>query len=111
MRRTKLVLCALLCACGPTQSGPAPRIGVAQEARHDAGAPDEVAEVEAEAAMESGTEVDPATEAETATSEASVEDTIVICDEDGNRYASEEEAKAAGLDEAQYGATYCQYFE
>ncbi|QZD93178.1 hypothetical protein K3162_03875 [Qipengyuania xiapuensis] len=75
------------------------------------GAPDEVAEVEAEAAMESGTEVDPATEAETATSEASAEDTIVICDEDGNRYASEEEAKAAGLDEAQYGATYCQYFE
>ncbi|MBX7492619.1 hypothetical protein K3163_05295 [Qipengyuania sp. 1NDW9] len=75
------------------------------------GAPDEVAEVEAEAATESGTEVDPATEAETATSEAVAEDTIVICDEDGNRYASEEQAKAAGLEEAQYGATYCQYFE
>ena len=75
------------------------------------GSPDEVAEVEAEAAAESGTEVDPATDAEAATTEEPAEDTIVICDEDGNRYASEEEAKAAGLDEAQYGATYCQYFE
>ncbi|MBT8428087.1 MAG: hypothetical protein KJO02_08675 [Erythrobacter sp.] len=75
------------------------------------GTPDEVAELEAEAAAESGTEVDPATEAEAVTTEEATEDTIVICDEDGNRYASDEEAKAAGLDEAQYGATYCQYFE
>lgn len=34
-----------------------------------------------------------------------------VCDENGNRYASEEAAKEAGLEEAQYGATYCQYFE
>lgn len=30
-----------------------------------------------------------------------------ICDENGNVYASEEEAAATGLSEAQYGATYC----
>ncbi|MCM8558015.1 hypothetical protein [Sphingomicrobium sediminis] len=36
---------------------------------------------------------------------------IEICDEDGNRYASEDEAADAGLEPAQYGATYCQYFE
>ena len=34
-----------------------------------------------------------------------------VCDENGNRYPSEEAAKEAGLEEAQYGATYCQYFE
>ena len=36
---------------------------------------------------------------------------MTICDEDGNRYASEEDAAAAGLEEAQYGATYCEYIE
>ena len=75
------------------------------------GAPDEVAEVEPEAAAESGTQIDSATEAEVVTVEQAAEDNVEICDEDGNRYASDEEAKAAGLDEAQYGATYCQYFE
>ena len=30
-----------------------------------------------------------------------------VCDEAGNRYASDAEAEAAGLDPAQYGATYC----
>lgn len=39
------------------------------------------------------------------------EQAFVVCDENGNRYASEEDAVAAGLSEAQYGATYCQYFE
>lgn len=34
-----------------------------------------------------------------------------ICDENGNVYASEQEAKDAGLTEAQYGATYCQYLD
>jgi hypothetical protein len=32
---------------------------------------------------------------------------IVYCDENGNRYNTVAEAKAAGLSEAQYGATYC----
>jgi hypothetical protein len=32
---------------------------------------------------------------------------IVYCDENGNRYNTEAEAKAAGLTDAQYGATYC----
>ena len=36
---------------------------------------------------------------------------VVICDENGNRYATVEEAAATGLDSAQYGATYCQYFD
>ncbi|WP_260484301.1 hypothetical protein [Sphingomicrobium flavum] len=30
-----------------------------------------------------------------------------VCDDAGNRYASDAEAQAAGLDPAQYGATYC----
>ena len=34
-----------------------------------------------------------------------------VCDESGNRYPSEDAAKAEGLEEAQYGATYCQYFD
>ncbi|MBY0538067.1 hypothetical protein K2P47_01560 [Patescibacteria group bacterium] len=32
---------------------------------------------------------------------------VVYCDENGNRYNTVAEAKAAGLTEAQYGATYC----
>jgi hypothetical protein len=32
---------------------------------------------------------------------------ITYCDGAGNRYSSEAEAKAAGLSEAEYGATYC----
>lgn len=32
---------------------------------------------------------------------------ITYCDENGNRYNTVAEAKAAGLSEAQYGATYC----
>ena len=34
-----------------------------------------------------------------------------VCDEDGNRYPSEADAEAAGLDRAEYGATYCEYTE
>ena len=37
---------------------------------------------------------------------------ISFCDGEGNRYASEEEAQAAGLEPAEYGATYCpEYLE
>ncbi|MBB1268840.1 hypothetical protein H5073_05625 [Shewanella sp. SR44-3] len=32
---------------------------------------------------------------------------ISICDEFGNRYSSEDEPKAKGLELHQYGATYC----
>nr|WP_298897564.1 hypothetical protein [uncultured Altererythrobacter sp.] len=42
---------------------------------------------------------------------AATEADFEVCDENGNRYPSEDAAKAAGLEEAQYGATYCQYFE
>ena len=34
-----------------------------------------------------------------------------VCDADGNRYASEADAEAAGLDRAEYGATFCEYAE
>ncbi|MCJ8189894.1 hypothetical protein [Sphingomicrobium aestuariivivum] len=40
---------------------------------------------------------------------ADSEDSYEVCDEDGNRYPSEQAAKDAGLEEAQYGATYCDY--
>jgi hypothetical protein len=39
--------------------------------------------------------------------ETTDETAVPICDENGNVYASEEEAAATGLSEAQYGATYC----
>jgi hypothetical protein len=42
---------------------------------------------------------------------AAAEADFEVCDENGNRYPSEEAAQKAGLEEAQYGATYCQYFE
>ena len=42
---------------------------------------------------------------------APAETNFEVCDENGNRYPSEDAAKEAGLEEAQYGATYCQYFE
>lgn len=32
-----------------------------------------------------------------------------VCDADGNRYPSEADAEAAGLDRAEYGATFCEY--
>ena len=35
------------------------------------------------------------------------ESQIVYCDADGNRYTTEAQATAAGLTEAQYGATFC----
>lgn len=31
-----------------------------------------------------------------------------VCDEFGNRYPSEADAEAAGLDRAEYGATFCE---
>lgn len=34
-----------------------------------------------------------------------------VCDENGNRYPSDADAEAAGLDRAEYGATFCEYAE
>ena len=34
-----------------------------------------------------------------------------FCDENGNKFVSEDEARKHGLDDAQFGATFCQYFE
>ena len=34
-----------------------------------------------------------------------------ICDADGNRYPSEADAEAAGLDRAEYGAMVCEFSE
>jgi uncharacterized lipoprotein NlpE involved in copper resistance len=39
------------------------------------------------------------------------EEDSTVCDENGNIYTSEQEAKKAGLSEAQYGATYCDYMK
>lgn len=50
-----------------------------------------------------GGEVEQVTVAEPAPANEAIE----VCDGDGNRYASEAEAEAAGLDRAEYGATYC----
>ena len=50
--------------------------------------------------------------AETAeeTAAAAPEEVFEVCDENGNRYPSEADAQAAGLSEAEYGATFCDYF-
>ena len=32
---------------------------------------------------------------------------VTLCDENANRYANSEQARAAGLTDAEYGATYC----
>lgn len=56
------------------------------------------------------TAVEEATEEVAEAGEAANEE-MTICDENGNRYASDEDAAAAGLEPAEYGATYCQYFE
>jgi len=39
--------------------------------------------------------------------EAFNDEDVVICDENWNRYSSEEEARKTGLKDAQFGATYC----
>lgn len=41
------------------------------------------------------------------TNENTVNESMVVCDENGNRYSSSADAEAAGLSQAQYGATYC----
>ncbi len=38
-------------------------------------------------------------------------DDTVFCDESGNRYASEAEARAAGLADTQFGATFCSEYQ
>jgi|GEM_PF-2931886 len=35
-------------------------------------------------------------------------ETWEVCDENGNSYPSEADAEAAGLDRAEYGATFCE---
>ena len=54
-----------------------------------------------------------ATPAIAASEAAASESTEVfeVCDENGNRYPSEADAEAAGLDRAEYGATFCEYTE
>lgn len=42
---------------------------------------------------------------------AETDETYEVCDESGNRYASEADAAAAGLSYAEYGATFCEYIE
>lgn len=50
--------------------------------------------------------------AEAISDEAELDDAAFeVCDGDGNRYPSEADAEAAGLDRAEYGATYCDYLE
>ena len=71
---------------------------------------EDVTDETAEATEETTEAVEEATEEVAEAGEAASEE-MTICDENGNRYASEEDAAAAGLEEAQYGATYCQYFE
>lgn len=36
---------------------------------------------------------------------------VTVCDEFGNRYASEQMARDAGLEDAQFGATYCKEYK
>lgn len=70
---------------------------------------------EEETAAETGAE--PAAEEaapEAVTSEAASSESpevFEVCDEAGNRYPSEADAEAAGLDRAEYGATFCEYAE
>ena len=55
---------------------------------------------------------EPQVEQVTGSQTAVAERKISFCDGEGNRYASEEEAEAAGLEPAEYGATYCpEYLE
>ena len=39
--------------------------------------------------------------------DVSADTAMTVCDADGNRYASDAEAEAAGLELAEFGATYC----
>lgn len=65
------------------------------------------AESEAEAEA-SGEEV----VVEEVTNEAAGDDEVYeVCDGEGNRYPSEQAAVDAGLSEAEYGATYCDYID
>ena len=52
-----------------------------------------------EAAVEAEAPATPSTEA------------YEVCDEEGNRYPSEADAEAAGLERAEYGATFCEFAE
>lgn len=65
-----------------------------------------------EAALEETAAAEPAG-ADAVDSAALAESTeaFEVCDADGNRYPSEADAEAAGLDRAEYGATFCEYAE
>lgn len=73
------------------------------------------------AACSGATEEEPAPEIEAVEIDPAVADTdaaatestevFEVCDEAGNRYPSEADAEAAGLDRAEYGATFCEYIE
>jgi hypothetical protein len=39
------------------------------------------------------------------------DNTTYLCDEKGNKFISEDEAKKHWLEDSQFGATFCQYFE
>lgn len=69
-------------------------------------APTEEAPTE-EAATE---EAEPAA-SQSETSVAQSTEVFEVCDADGNRYPSEADAEAAGLERAEYGATFCEYAE
>ncbi len=67
---------------------------------------------EEEPAKSDAVEAAEASTAEVVTAEpAPSTDAFEVCDADGNRYASEADAEAAGLDRAEYGATFCEYVE
>ena len=59
----------------------------------------EAEEEAVEAAVEAEAPATPSTEA------------YEVCDEKGNRYPSEADAEAAGLERAEYGATFCEFAE
>lgn len=72
--------------------------------------------VEQEPAQEAGLEEAATAEAASAdaaddTAETESTKAFEVCDADGNRYTSEADAEAAGLDRAEYGATFCEYVE
>ncbi|WP_226698824.1 hypothetical protein [Qipengyuania gaetbuli] len=65
-----------------------------------------------------GAPAQPEAEEEVAAAAAEVEapaaqetEAFEVCDADGNRYPSEADAEAAGLDRAEYGATFCEFAE
>ena len=67
--------------------------------------------VEEEAGQEEVVEETASAEAKSDAPVAQNTEVFEVCDGDGNRYPSEADAEAAGLDRAEYGATFCEYIE